>query len=569
MSPASRVTTLVGLLCMATGAAAFSQSRGDQPRSRSFNVDALTASITGRITTADTGAPLRRVEVRAIGESGISRLTTTDGDGWYQVRDLPAGTFTVHAAKTGFVPLYHGQRRPFERRATISLAEGQRATVNLALPRAGAITGRVVDGTGEPVMGARVQAMRIRMVNGQRGLQSVGAGDTTDDMGAYRLYALPPGDYFVTVLPRRVEPRPGVRTQPTQSADATLIYFPGTASRQEAQRIAVGASSEARADVHLVSIRASTISGTILTSAGAPAAGAMVGLMADDLQLSPEADALRMMQLRDDAGADGSFEIVGVPPGVYTLRVQYVPRMQVFDTAAVRAGMPPQMESASLPLTVDGDLTGVSLFTAPGGTFEITFERDRVATTELPRGAQLSIRSGERLEMMRMASPDGKIALSSAGPARVAVTGLPENWMLKAILLDGDDVTDQQIEVRGRTANLRVVLTDRITEVAGTVASSAFAASPAPPATVVIFSDDPQKWSYPSRFIRSERTGDDGTFRVTGLPPGDDYRIVAVDYLEAEEETDPDFLQRMRDRATRFSLNEAERRTIDLRVIQR
>jgi hypothetical protein len=65
------------------------------------------------------------------------------------------------------------------------------------------------------------------------------------------------------------------------------------------------------------------------------------------------------------------------------------------------------------------------------------------------------------------------------------------------------------------------------------------------------------------------RADKDGTFQITGLPPSLDYRAVAVDYLEDGEETDPEFLKRMRDRATRFSLREGERRAIDLRLIQR
>ena len=86
---------------------------------------------------------------------------------------------------------------------------------------------------------------------------------------------------------------------------------------------------------------------------------------------------------------------------------------------------------------------------------------------------------------------------------------------------------------------------------------------------MVIFTDDESKWTYPSRFVRSMRANEDGTFQIRGLPAGPDYRAVAVDYLEDGEETDPEFLKRMRDRASRFSLKEGERRAIDLRLINR
>ena len=125
-------------------------------------VDPLTATISGRVTT-ETGGPIRRAEVRATSNGGLTRFATSDPDGRFVVRDLPAGTFTLHVSKSGFVPLYFGQRRPFEKRTTIQLRPGTKATADIRLPRAGAITGRIVDQTGEPVMGARVQALRRRM----------------------------------------------------------------------------------------------------------------------------------------------------------------------------------------------------------------------------------------------------------------------------------------------------------------------------------------------------------------------------------------------------------------------
>ena len=43
-----------------------------------------------------------------------SRLASTDGQGRFELRDLPAGTWEVTASKAGFVPLRFGQRRPLE-----------------------------------------------------------------------------------------------------------------------------------------------------------------------------------------------------------------------------------------------------------------------------------------------------------------------------------------------------------------------------------------------------------------------------------------------------------------------
>ena len=576
---APHLIALFSLVLAGSASVAWAQQRRPVP----VRVDPLTASIGGRVTS-NTGGPLRRAEVRAISESGLTRLATTDAEGRYVVRDLPAGTFTLHVSKTGFVPLYFGQRRPFERRATIRVEQGERGAADVRLPRAGAIAGRIYDATGEPMLGARVQALRRRMVQGQPGLQAVGVADMTDDTGAYRLYGLPPGDYYVTATPRRVEDRAG---RPVGNAVPGLgapIFFPGTANRDLAQRITVDVSGEARADMQLTNVTTARVTGTVLSASGAPAAGAMVTLVARDLDFAASGVGAGVgpLRLQDDAAADGTFEITGVPPGSFTLMAQTRPNLSVpFDIQTQRFIAPPTkpvFETGSMPVAVDGDIAGLTVATAPSGTVTVTVVGDQGVTAPLP-AARISVRAADSgtsdsMTMMHNGADglrDAKLVLALAGRSSLAVEGLPDNWAVKAILLDDMDVSDRPIDLStDRGSNLRVVLTDRVTELAGSVTSGAFAPTDAnPDATVVIFTDDESKWAYPSRFVRSVRAKEDGTFQIRGLPPGLDYRAVAVDYLEDGEETDPEFLKRMRDRAARFSLREGERRAIDLRLIQR
>ena len=130
-------------------------------RQRSQRVDPLTSSIQGHVTTADTGAPIRGAEVRLSMDGRFSRLVTTNGEGRFEMRNLPAGTYKLIVSKTGFITLEFGQRRPFESASTITLGEGQSATGNVALIRGGAIFGRVLDQFGDPSVGTRVQVLRL------------------------------------------------------------------------------------------------------------------------------------------------------------------------------------------------------------------------------------------------------------------------------------------------------------------------------------------------------------------------------------------------------------------------
>ena len=71
-----------------------------------------TAIIRGRVLVADTGAPVRRAQVRATSaDARAGRLASTDAQGRFELKDLPAGRWTLTASKAGFVTLQYGQDR--------------------------------------------------------------------------------------------------------------------------------------------------------------------------------------------------------------------------------------------------------------------------------------------------------------------------------------------------------------------------------------------------------------------------------------------------------------------------
>ena len=76
------------------------------PMRDNANQPSGTAAIRGRILTADTGAPVRRAQVRAVApELRVARLASTDAQGRFELKDLPAGRWTLTASKAGFVSL--------------------------------------------------------------------------------------------------------------------------------------------------------------------------------------------------------------------------------------------------------------------------------------------------------------------------------------------------------------------------------------------------------------------------------------------------------------------------------
>ena len=81
---------------------------------------------------------------------------------------------------------------------------------------------------------------------------------------------------------------------------------------------------------------------------------------------------------------------------------------------------------------------------------------------------------------------------------------------------------------------------------------------------VVVFSDDKRRWTAPlNRFVVSTRPGADGAFTLNALPPGN-YLAVALTSAEAGEWAEPDNLDRLRAKATAFTLADRENKSLVL-----
>jgi hypothetical protein len=123
-----------------------------------------TGRLRGRVVGGESGQPLRRAIVRLQGqEFREGRVASSDEEGRWEMKDLPAGRYNLTASKGGYVQLNYGQRRPFERGRPIELADGQTLeNVNFNLPRGSVIAGRIIDEFGEPVADVMVSALHYR-----------------------------------------------------------------------------------------------------------------------------------------------------------------------------------------------------------------------------------------------------------------------------------------------------------------------------------------------------------------------------------------------------------------------
>jgi hypothetical protein len=65
--------------------------------------------------------------------------------------------------------------------------------------------------------------------------------------------------------------------------------------------------------------------------------------------------------------------------------------------------------------------------------------------------------------------------------------------------------------------------------------------------------------------VRTVRSDKAGTFRLTAMPPGE-YRAVALEYVLDGDWNDPQFLESLREAASRVTLREGEAGTVALQV---
>jgi hypothetical protein len=521
-----------------------------------------TGVLAGRVVSAETGKPLRRALVRAFSpETPQGRSVSTDADGRWQIKGLPAGSYRVSVSKGGFVDVSYGQKRPFEGGKTLDLAEGQALEkLDVSLPRAGVITGQVLDEFGDPVTGARVTAMRYRYVGGQRRLFAMGPGDTTDDIGQYRLHGLSPGEYFVSASMMA-----GLMFgQSDDRMGYAPTFYPGTAVQAEAQRVSVALGQETQQiNVSMARTRIATISGRAVSASGKPIFRGI--LMLASLGTGGSTPTMMGTSLKPD----GTFLFSNITPGEYRVQVQHSPNA---DEMIMSSQIATEFGSVSVTIT-DRDVTDLVVVTSPGAKVSgrVVFEGD----AKPPIAPQALNVAAIPVEFSQMLS-GGAVrlhedwtfeALGLSDRRRFRVNNPPPGWYLQSVTYQGNDITDAGLEFKeGQTVSgVDIVLTQHVTELSGEVQDSRGHA--VTDYVVVAFSSDNSKWGYQSRFVRAARPNQEGRFSIKGLP-ADDYVIVALDYLEPGEESDPEQLEKWKTIGTRITVADGNAKVLTLKLSQ-
>jgi uncharacterized GH25 family protein len=323
-------------------------------------------TLRGRVVNAAGNQPLKNVRVQFKSADDPKRLynVTTDAQGQFVFLQVVPGSYRLMVRHNRFVPGIYGQKADaFSEGGLLTLKPGQEVNDLLfRLVPTAAIVGQVVDEDGEPVPGVEVQALvRASRLPTDRDTPPEGGSlapirtAVTNDLGQFRLYGLPPGEYFVSAVDSGM---PELSEQNLSGgfgyelADAPQpkyppTYYPGTTQPSQASKVAVRSGDEISIEFHLRRVDTHQVSGRVLDAHGHPVQGANVSISPDDL--ATEFSSLRYGGETDSAGR---FEIAGIAPGNYSVDASRLEDQKQW--------------MAEHPATVSGDdVTGLELVLLP------------------------------------------------------------------------------------------------------------------------------------------------------------------------------------------------------------
>lgn len=561
-----------------------------------------TASIYGVVIDASTTMPVSGVTVeltRIEGDKVVSHSELTGEDGTYTFTEIPPGAnYELSTFDNGnHLPSAYGQHNPDEPWTPLSLAPGQNMTnVRLLVTPLSSISGRVVDGKGNPLERATVVLLRATYVAGRRNLQAA-TDFRTNGKGEYTFTGLGTGQYYIRVTPSNDSDFRQLFQSPAEwdnlkskkkIADPDgypTTYYNGSSGTRDltlAKPVDLLNGGKVKGvDVTVAKVKTHRVSGSITSADGQPAPNARVLLV--PRATGPESSFTRSVRTagKPNTPDNGDFDFRGVLPGSYNL-------------IAVMDGVGTPLRTATKPIEVgDSDISKLSVVVARGFDFPGTLQFSDWVAGNPPDYSLLAVNliSGYTtpvdLSLTRYhyttdplsvpPTPSGEFTFRNVPPGdyRIVISLNPKITSTTKIPLDlraaymtaatlgNTDLLKEGFHVSGKPeGKIQIAIVTDSGSVFGRVLDEH--QEPVVPARMVIVPDKARR----NRFdlFSPILVSATGRFTLDGIPPGD-YKLFAWAHVVDGAWYDPEFMRVYEDQGTAVHIEESGTFPIEISLI--
>jgi hypothetical protein len=500
------------------------------------------------------------------GAGGPAVSATTDDSGVFTFRNLAPGSYTVTAAHKRYSGPFINSPDPS---AAVAVVNGQTVQAVITMTPTAIIRGRIRDTTGQFASNVQVEALVISYTNGLPFLMPAIA-KASDDRGEYRLFGIPPGDYYIGATPR-----PPSAIAALAGGDRSVkTFYPSEFDISRATKITVHGGEEIQnIDIAIQTPQTFKISGTVSTTVPVAAPPPTAQGAFAVIQQNQNATIQLVLNSRDitrpeggnsggtsasvTATSAGPFEIANVLPGSYDL-------VAVFNENSVAPALARttvdvrNQDVGGLVMTIRAGFQGRGAVTVDGNA-------------PRPGSVRMAFTPADALRRLGVSIPanipaDGSFTIEGCpdGHFRLSVAPLPGDLYVEDMRQGGSSIYDTGFEIRGRNPDpIQVIIKSGAGTFDGTVQDAS--GKPLIGGTVALVPATRRQNDALYSMSRSDSTG---AFIIRGIAPGD-YKVFAWDVMPPGAYTNAAFLEKYEERAIPVTIGPAAKVTSKVTAIPR